>query len=115
MEANEITFQELNKNHRKDEAFILLGCGGDINEWINGITAMLHAEKAITSSDPDKVWAGAYTATTTGGRTDLVLMFPDVPTSIDVSRLAILRLNMCGDFPNSWLSDYLVNYATQHM
>ena len=115
MKATEITFKELKEKYSENEAFVILGCGGSIEEWINGITELLYEEGAVTHNDPDKVWEGAYTTSTTGGRIDLILMFPDkAADAIDVGRLAILRLQMHEDYPNSWLSDYYSNYSTHH-
>jgi len=47
---------------------------------------------------------------TSGGRTDLVLMFNN-GDALNVGKLAMWRLRY-GDA--SWVSDYIVNYAKQH-
>lgn len=114
MEAKEITFKELKKISKSTEGFVLMGCGGSIEEWVNGITEMLHEEKALKSKEADKVWEKALKVLTTGGRTDLILTFPKKPSNIKLGRLAIVRLAIHEDFSNSWLSDYIPNYRNQH-
>jgi hypothetical protein len=93
----------------KSEGLVCLGCGGDFQEWVTGITNSLHEEGIIHISDPEKVWDDVIHLETTGGRTDLVFMFSDI--SMDMGKMAIWRIQMgfC-----TWLSDYVVNYADQH-
>jgi len=118
MKINKVTFTELLKIAKNTEGLVLLGCGGSWIEWVDGITEMLHEEKAITSSKPSEIWGKIYATETTGGRTDLIMMFPETQSStgphIDISRLAIVRLQMHEQFSNSWLSDYIDNYAKDH-
>jgi hypothetical protein len=94
------------KEHFKateNEGLIFYGCGGDLNDWVSGISERL-IEENIIKETPD-AW---HTFVTSGGRIDLVMEFPK---DIDVGRLAIWRLNFgdCG-----WWSDYIVNYEHQH-
>ena len=34
------------------EGLVLLGCGGDLNEWIDGVTEILVEENIVQSADP---------------------------------------------------------------
>ena len=104
-----VDFQELAHISRENEGLVLLGAGGDLNEWVDGITDMLHEQEIAVSSNPSQVWDGAYVTETTGGRTDLVLMFGT--DTLKIGKLAMWRLAF-GDA--SWLSDYVVNYRDQH-
>jgi len=92
------------------DGLVLLGAGGDLQEWIGGISKMLKEEKIAQSSKPKDLWGQAIKLTTTGGRTDLLLTFKG--NSFNMGKMAIWRLRF-GDA--SWWSDYKVNYASQHV
>lgn len=91
------------------EGIIFLGAGGDLNEWINGINDILNSEEIGTGEIEDK-FSGVYQTETTGGRTDLILIFKK-ESKLSMGKLAMWRLRF-GDA--SWLSDYVVNYAKHH-
>jgi hypothetical protein len=91
------------------EGIVLLGTGGDIDEWIKGVTEGLNEEN-IAQGTPMDLWNGFYLLSTTGGRKDLVLPFKE-GAKIDMSKLSTWRLQF-GDC--SWISDYKVNYRKQH-
>lgn len=97
----------------QEEGLVLLGAGGNLQDWIVGVAETLCAEGISTTSVPKDLWTSAIKLTTTGGRTDLVLMFPDDPKTwkFEIGKLAMWRLHF-GDC--SWLSDYKGNYASQH-
>jgi hypothetical protein len=105
--VEKITFDKL-KEMKPDDGFVLLGAGGNLDEWIDGVTGVLNEEE-IVKGTAEEIFDKAYLLTTTGGRTDLVLTFKDA--GWDLGKLAIWRLKF-GDC--SWISDYLVNYADQH-
>jgi hypothetical protein len=105
--AEEISFDQLRS---MGEGLVLLGAGGDLSDWINGVSGMLHEEGIAGSAKPADLWGGAYALTTTGGRTDLVLTFKE-DSPLDIGKLAMWRLNF-GDA--SWISDYIENYSSQH-
>jgi hypothetical protein len=85
MVISEVTFDKLPK---AKEGIVLMGAGGDLNEWVKGVIVLK----------------------TSGGRTDLLLVIPDSST-LQIGKLAMWRLRF-GDA--SWLSDYKFNYADQH-
>ncbi len=109
--AKKITFSELSRMIKKDDAegIILMGAGGDLKDWIIGVSEQLHDQGLATSGNPSDLWAGAYELTTSGGRTDLALEFKR-GNSVNVSKLAMWRLAF-GD--TSWFTDYVVNYEDQ--
>ena len=86
------------------EALVVMGTGGNIDEWVTGLNEILIDKNLITK--PVEDW---YLMTTTGGRYDLVMPLPD--EGIDVGKFAAWKANTscC-----SWWSDYRVNYAKQH-
>lgn len=102
----ESTFEEFKRISESEEYLVLLGCGGDLMEWVNGVSQVLQDENiALPGFDISR----ALKINTTGGRTDLMLIFDF--NKVDIGKLAIWRLRF-GDC--SWLSDYVVNYAGQH-
>ena len=104
LEPKQTNYWELKKHFEKteNEGLVFYGCGGDLKNWVNGIGEVLLEEDLVKEMPED--W---QTFETSGGRIDLVMEFPEV---IDVSRLAIWRLNFgdCG-----WWSDYTNNYEHQ--
>jgi len=92
------------------EGLIMLGTGGRLSDWVRGITRVLASEGIAPSEDPKEVWGTIAVLKTTGGRTDLAFMFKE-SSDLDIGRMAMWRLRY-GD--NSWASDYIDNYASQH-
>jgi hypothetical protein len=102
----ESTFEQFKEISKEDEYLVLLGCGGDLMEWVTGVAQILREENiALPGFEITK----ALKVTTTGGRTDLMLIFDF--NKVDIGKLAIWRIGF-GDC--SWLSDYVVNYVNQH-
>jgi len=65
----------------------------------------------IATGNKNEIWENNfYKLTTTGGRTDLLMMFKNSST-INIGKMAIWRIKF-GDA--SWLSDYIVNYKKHH-
>jgi len=100
-------FTELEEmNNKGKESLVLLGCGGDPEEWINGVTGMLQEENIL---EENTCFEQAIITKTTEGRTDITLPFPK--NGLNVGALAMWRLRF-GDA--SWLSDFIVNYRTHY-
>jgi hypothetical protein len=103
------TFNEVNDligylvPRKYTEAIVFLGAGGELGEWVEGITKILTEEEIMT---PCEEW---YHMTTTGGRHDLVMPLP--MEGVNLGRLAIWKLKF-GDC--SWWSDYRGHYWRQH-
>jgi hypothetical protein len=94
-----ITFNQL-PNHQ--DGLVFLGCGGDHEEWIEGIQNALPEDSKNVFGPPSRL-------TTSGGRTDLVFPFKigvEVPPLLPMWRLSFRDC--------SWISDYKVNYRNQH-
>lgn len=96
----------LQLREQEAEGLVLLGCGGDLMEWVEGVSQLLQDENiALPGFDISR----ALKVTTSGGRIDLLLLFDG--KTVDWGRLAIWRIRY-GDC--SWLSDYVVNYQSHH-
>ena len=106
-----ITFDTLTS---EDEELVFMGCGGELQEWIDGITSDISAKTLVGSAQYVKnLFDGPWVLTTSGGRIDLVFRFKhDNPLlGLICQRLALWRIGF-GDC--SWISDYKTNYASQH-
>ena len=86
------------------EGLILQGCGGDLQEWGDGLNKML-TEEGILQNGSKFTECSAFEH---NGLTCLLFPFKDV--SVDVGRLAIWRLKTHDTFGGTWLSDYVPNY-----
>ena len=93
------------------EGIVLMGAGGSLDEWINGITELLTKEEIVSTGDPKDSFMGAYELTSSGGRTDLALVFSNKKKQIKIDKLAKWRLKF-GD--TEWISDFVVKYADQY-
>jgi hypothetical protein len=85
------------------EGLILQGCGGDPQEWLDGINEMLTEEGILLEGDTFKE-ASSFEY---GGVTNLLFGMDEV--KLDVGRLAMWRLQSHGAFGGTWLSDYVPN------
>lgn len=103
MAIKDIATSELRKM-RDDEGLILQGCGGEPQEWLDGINQMLTEEKILLDStrfeNIRKFQNGDCTC----------LLFPfDKTVKLDMGKLAIWRLRTHEQFGGTWLSDYVPN------
>jgi hypothetical protein len=85
------------------EGLILQGCGGDPQEWLDGINEMLTEEGILLDGDTFK----EVSSFEHGGRTNLLFHMDD--TKLDIGKLAMWRLQSHGTFGGTWLSDYVPN------
>lgn len=106
---SKMTFEEAYKDNPND-GIVLLGCGGDVNEWIVGVSNNLKEEGISKTDKPDELWNDVRILTTSGGRTD-VMLTPKKGAPIDLGKMAMWRIRF-GDC--SWISDYKDNYKEQH-
>ena len=100
-------FSEYLELHRqKLEGLVFYGTGGSIADWANWITNILRQEGVVKQSfEVTKT----VTVNTTDGRIDTLMLFNE--NTVDQRKLA----EWCLAFEDCcWLSDYVVNYATQH-
>ena len=103
MEIKNISLHELRKMNGS-EGLILQGCGGDLQEWVDGINDMLTESGILRNGSRfEKVYTFKN-----DGITCLLFPFDDVQP--DVGKLAIWRLETRENFGSTWLSDYVPNH-----
>ena len=87
-----------------DEGLILQGCGGSLQEWVDGINDMLTEDGILLEGTKFK---DAYTFEH-DNLTCLLFKFTD-DVKLHMGKLAMWRLNTHGSFYGTWLSDYVNN------
>lgn len=102
MEIKNISLHELRKMN-SSEGLILQGCGGDLQEWVDGINDMLTESGILRNGIRFKK---AYTFKNEGLT---CLLFPFDGVQLDVGRLAMWRLETRETFGSIWLSNYVPN------
>ena len=95
-----ITVENLRKMSNQ-EGLILQGCGGDMQEWADGINSTL-ADADILRSPFERLYVFENE-----GLTNIMFPFDDV--ELDVGKLAMWRLQTHEQFGGTWLSDYVPN------
>lgn len=89
----------------KDEGIIFPGCGGDLNEWIDGVNEILTEEGILLNGTK----FSEVSVFKHDNLTNLLFLFTgDVELSI--GRSAIWRIATNEHFGAKWLSDYVDNY-----
>ena len=97
-----ISVQEL--RHMKDkEGLVLQGCGGDLQEWENGINDILTDQNILLNGTRFK----NVMFFQKDGLTNLLFPFEDV--EINIGKLSMWRLQTYDKFGSTWLSDYVDN------
>ena len=86
------------------EGLVLQGCGGDPQEWVDGINEIL-AKEGILKKDAG--FEEAYTFRH-DGLTCMLFPFKE-DMELDVGKLAAWRLASYSTFGGTWLSDYVPN------
>ena len=85
------------------EGLILQGCGGPVQEWIDGINDLLTGEGILLNGSRfTNVSAFQHDGLTN-------LLFPLDDVDVNLGRLAMWRLQTHGQFGGTWLSDYVPN------
>ena len=88
---------------KEDEALILQGCGGDLQEWLDGINNMLtEAGILLNGTKFENISVFKNDGCT-------CIMFPFSDAELDVYKLAMWRLQTHEMFGGKWLSDYVPN------
>lgn len=90
-------------NNNNYEYLVIQGCGGDLKDWIDGLTDMFVKEGVIPKGF-------TFTEVYNFKNKELVnLLFGLNNSEINIGKLAILRLGMRANFGAMWLSDYKGN------
>lgn len=102
MSIKHITTDDL-RRMGNSEGLILQGCGGDLQEWVDGINEMLTEEHILRNGSK---FEGCFSFEHDGLT---CLLFPFESVNVDMGRLAIWRLKTHDTFGSTWLSDYVPN------
>ena len=86
-----------------EEGLILQGCGGDLQEWVDGINELLTQEGILLNGSK---FENAATFQH-DGLTNLLFSFEGV--QLNVGKLAMWRIQTHSQFGGTWLSDYVPN------
>ena len=85
------------------EGLILQGCGGDLQEWLDGINEMFTANGILKDGTKfENISVFEHEGLT-------CLLFPFDGAKLDVVKLALWRLQTHATFGGTWLSDYVTN------
>ena len=103
MSIKTITADKLRRMNGR-EALILQGCGGSLQEWVDGINDML-TEDGILLDGTEFTDCSTFEHE---GITCLVFSFTE-DVKLNVGKLAMWRLSTYGNFAGTWLSDYVPN------
>ncbi len=103
MSIKRITAEDLRRMNDSD-GLVLQGCGGDLQEWLDGINSLFAEEKLLLNGTK---FENIY-AFENEGLTNLLFPFND-SAKLDMGRLAIWRLRSHEQFGGTWLSDYVPN------
>lgn len=82
-----------------DNYLILQGCGGNLQEWVDGFTKLLRDEGIVNDSFSfDKVFSFK--------KDRIINLIFSLKGNINIEKLAIYRLKIRDVFGAMWLSDY---------
>lgn len=102
MSINHIEAEQLREMNGK-EGLILQGCGGDPQDWLDGINEML-TEAGILQN------GSRFTDIYVFQNEDVTnILFPFENTDLHMGKLAMWRLQTHNAFSGIWLSDYVPN------
>ena len=95
----EIKFRDL--YDMKNEYLVFQGCGGDLQEWYNGIAQLMVDEGCAKKGyKPKEMYHFEF-----NDISNVMIPIKD----LDLGRLAIVRLKLREVFGAMWLSDYIAN------
>ena len=103
MSIKTITTDDLRQMKDK-EGLVLQGCGGDAQEWLDGINRILNNDGILLGETKfETVYAFEHE-----GLTNLLFPFDD-DVKLDMGKLAMWRLHTHETFGGTWLSDHVEN------
>lgn len=102
MSIKHITTDDL-RRMSNTEGLVLQGCGGDLQEWVDGINGMLTEEGILRNGSKFENCSSFEHDGLT------CLLFPFEGVNVDIGSLAIWRLKTHDAFGGTWLSNYVPN------
>ena len=107
MSIKKIDKSEL-RGYEEKEGLILQGCGGNPQEWVDGINDLFTKEGILL--DGTKFGDDNCAVFENNGLTCLLYEFND-DTKVDIGKLAMWRIGTHSDLGGTWLSDYTLNQS----
>lgn len=102
MPVKEITTDELRRMNKK-EGLVLQGCGGDLQDWLDGINSLLTSEGVLLNGSKfDTIYSFNVDDHTN-------LLFPFENVELNIGKLALWRITTHSQFNGTWLSDFVPN------
>lgn len=105
MSVRRINAEDLRRMKGK-EGLILQGCGGELQEWVDGINEMFTETKILldgTKFNTDNCCVFEHEELTN-------ILFPfSEDVKLDMGKLAMWRLQSHSDFGGKWMTDYVDN------
>lgn len=103
MSITTITADEL-RQMQDQEGLILQGCGGEPQEWLDGINDLFTNEGILLNGT-------RFQNCSVFEHNNLTcIMFPFEGVDLNIGRLAMWRIQTRGNYGGTWLSDYIPNY-----
>ena len=103
MSVKNITTDDL-RHMKGQDGLVLQGCGGSLDEWVDGINDLL-TEEGILRDGTKFTDCSSFIH---GGVTCLLFPFTK-DVKLNIGKLAMWRLESHGSFGGTWLSDYVPN------
>ena len=103
MSITTITADEL-RQMQDQEGLILQGCGGEPQEWLDGINDLFTNEGILLNGT-------RFQNCSVFEHNNLTcIMFPFDGVELNIVKLAMWRIQTRGNYGGTWLSDYIPNY-----
>ena len=103
MSIKNITPDDL-RQMQDQEALILQGCGGEPQEWLDGINDLFTSEGILLNGT-------RFQDCSVFEHNDLTcIMFPFEEVELNIGKLAMWRIQTRSNYGGTWLSDYIPNY-----
>jgi len=102
MSITTITTDDLRRMEHQ-EGLILMGCGGDLQEWLDGINELLTEVGILQNGSRfENISSFQYEELT-------CLLYPFEGVDLNIGKLAMWRLQTHADLGGTWLSDFVPN------
>ena len=99
-----VTLSEVREISKNGVNLILQGCGGNLEEWVNGINDLLKEAEILKEGERlDETYTFGYEGLTN-------LIFANIENKVNVGKLAMWRLKTRELFGSMWLDDYVANH-----
>lgn len=102
MSITPINTEQLRKMNNS-EGLVIQGCGGDLQEWVDGINEMLTEAEILQNGSK---FMNCFSFQNNGLN---CILFPFKDVLLNIGRLAMWRIQTHETFGGTWLTDYVNN------